>query len=137
MPIMDEHKLKSIPLFSTLGKKDLRQVAQAADEVDVRDGAELLREGSFAYEFMVIESGRAEVVRNGEHVADLGPGDVLGEVAAIEGGTRNASVIARSPMTLAVTTAHDVRTLCGAIPELGAALREQAAAHHPLAAADT
>jgi signal-transduction protein with cAMP-binding, CBS, and nucleotidyltransferase domain len=72
---MDGHKLKSLPLFSSLEKRDLEQIAHAADEVDVEEGKELLHEGSFAYEFMVIEDGTAEVVRDGGHVADLGPGD--------------------------------------------------------------
>ena len=132
---MDERTLKSIPLFGSLGRDELRLVAQATDEIDVPEGKELLHEGEFAYEFMVIQDGRAEVVRDGEHVADLGPGDVLGEIAAMERGKRNASVIARSPMCLAVTTAHDIRRLAGAIPEIGEALRRTANERHPLVAA--
>lgn len=129
---MDEHKLKSIPLFASLGKRELRQVAQAADEIDVVEGKELLREGQFAYEFMVIHEGRAEVTRDGEHIADLGPGDYLGEVAALERGRRNASVIARSPMCLVVMTARDMRQLAAAIPDLGRKLRATARERHPL-----
>lgn len=129
---MDEHRLKSISLFASLGKRDLRRVAQVADTVDVREGKELLHEGAFAHEFMVIEEGRAEVLRHGEHIADLGPGDFLGEIAALESGTRNASVIARTPMSLVVTTAHDLRQLATAIPELGRRLRAVADERHPL-----
>ena len=79
---MDEQKLKSVPLFASLGREDLRRVAQVADGIDVREGKELLREGEFAYEFMVVQDGQAEVTREGEHIADLGPGDFLGEIAA-------------------------------------------------------
>jgi CRP-like cAMP-binding protein len=88
-----------------------------------------------AYEFMVIEDGRAEVVRDGEHVADLGPGDFLGEIAALEQGRRNASVIARSRMSLVVMTARDLRQLADGIPKLGEAVRAVAAERHPLAQA--
>jgi CRP-like cAMP-binding protein len=130
---MDEAKLKSIPLFASLERSELRRVAQVTDEVDVREGKELLHQGEFAYEFMVIEDGHAEVTRDGEHVADLGPGDFLGEIAALEHGRRNASVIARSPMRLAVTTAHDLRQLASAIPRLGDTLRKTASERHPLA----
>jgi CRP-like cAMP-binding protein len=133
---MDEQKLRTLPLFASLGKSELRQVAQAADEVDVREGKELVHEGEFAYEFMVIEDGQAEVLRGGEHVADLGPGDFLGEIGAMERGTRNASVVARSPMSLAVITAHELRTLTTQIPPLGDALRKAASERHPLAAAE-
>jgi CRP/FNR family cyclic AMP-dependent transcriptional regulator len=129
---MDEEKLKSIPLFASLGRAELRQVAQATDEIDVGEGKELLGEGRFAYEFMVIEDGRAEVTRGGEHVADLGPGDFLGEIAALESGQRNASVVARSPMSLIVMTARDLRRLADSIPELGQTLRTTASERHPL-----
>ena len=130
---MDERKLKSMPLFASLEKDELRRVAQAADEVDVREGKELLHEQEFAYDFMVIEEGRAEVMRGGEHVADLGPGDVLGEMAVLDRGKRNASVVARSPMTLVVMTAHDLRRLAEAIPDLGQKLRATAEQRHGLA----
>ena len=55
---MDEQKLKSVPLFASLGRDALRQVAHVADEIDVGEGKELLHEGRFAYEFMVIEEGQ-------------------------------------------------------------------------------
>ena len=103
---MDADKLKALPLFASLRKDDLGRLAQLTDEVDVAEGEELLREGRFAYEFMVIEDGRAEVRRaSGEHVAELGPGDFFGEIAALEVGRRNATVVARSSMTLVVMTA--------------------------------
>jgi CRP-like cAMP-binding protein len=130
---MDEQKLKSIPLFSSVDKSDLGRLAQATDEVDVPEGKELLHQGEFAYEFMVIEDGRAEVLRDGEHVADLGPGDVLGEIATLERGKRNATVVARSPMALAVMTAHEMRQFANSIPQFGDTLRRTASERHPVA----
>jgi CRP/FNR family transcriptional regulator, cyclic AMP receptor protein len=130
---MDEQHLRSIEMFASLDKHQLRRIAQNADEVDVQPGKELLREGEYAYEFMAIEDGTAEVLRGGEHVADLGPGDILGEIAALERGKRNASVVARSPMRLAVMTAHDMRSLAAAIPEFEQSLRSTADERHPVA----
>lgn len=132
---MDERKLKNIPMFASLGKNELRRVAQATDEIDVPEGKELLHQGELAYEFVVIEDGQAEVLRDGEHVADLGPGDFLGEVAALERGTRNATVVARSPMCLAVMTARDLREIASSIPQVGDTLRSAAHDRHPLAQA--
>jgi CRP-like cAMP-binding protein len=94
---MDEQKLASISLFGALPKRELRRVAQVADEIDVGEGKELLQQGEFAYEFIVIESGQAEVTRDGEHVADLGPGDFLGEIAALEHGAAVWPVSSTSP----------------------------------------
>jgi CRP-like cAMP-binding protein len=132
---MDGLKLKSLPLFSDMDKRELDRVATVADEVDVSEGKELLHEGEFAYEFMVIEDGRAEVMRDGGHVADLGPGDFLGEIAAMQKGRRNASVFARSPMSLVVMTARDLRALAGSIPKLRRAVEARANERHPLVGA--
>jgi CRP/FNR family cyclic AMP-dependent transcriptional regulator len=130
---MDKDKLKPFPLFQSLGSDELRRVAQVSDEVDVREGTELLHEGRFAYEFMVIQDGQAEVTRAGQHVADLGPGDFLGEIAALESGKRTASVTAKSPMPLIVMTARDLRVFAESMPELGQKLRATASERHPLA----
>ncbi len=103
------------------------------DDIDVPEGKQLLQQGEFAYEFMVIQDGRAEVTRDGEHVADLGPGDFLGEIAALERGKRNATVTATSPMCLAVMTAHDLRAVASSMPQLEQTLKSTAEERHPLA----
>ena len=131
---MDEHKLRNLPLFSSLGKHDLRNVASHADEVDIREGEELLHQGNFAHEFMVIIDGHAEVVRDGEQIAELGPGDFLGEIAALEHGSRNATVVASSEMTVVVMTATDLRYIAREMPKVDAQLREAARERCPIAA---
>jgi CRP/FNR family transcriptional regulator, cyclic AMP receptor protein len=108
---MDEKALKSIPLFASLSKSERRQVASWTDEVDVTEGKALVKEGEFAYEVFIIEQGTAEVVRDGKRVAELGPGDFLGEMGAIRQARRNASVVAKSPMRVVVMTARDFRRL--------------------------
>src|SRR5437868_2968932 len=108
---MDEARLKSIPLFASLSKRELRQVAHCTDEVDVGEGKPLMSQGESAYEFFVIEEGTAEVTADGRSVARLGPGDFLGEMGAIEHAKRSASVVATSPMTVIVMTDRDLRHL--------------------------
>jgi CRP-like cAMP-binding protein len=121
---VDERRLKEIPLFETLSREELREVARHADEVDVREGKRLMSEGDFAYEFFVIEDGEAEVLSGDRHVADLGPGDFLGEMGALaRGGRRNASVVARSPMSLVVMTARDFRQMTDHDPRLAERIR--------------
>jgi len=129
---MDEQKIKNVPLFSDLDKAQLKRIAQISDEVDVREGTELLHEGSFAHEFMVIEKGRADVIRQGEKVAELAPGDFLGEIAALDRGQRNATVVATTPMTLIVMTDRDLRHIASEMPALGRILEAVAKARTPL-----
>jgi CRP/FNR family transcriptional regulator, cyclic AMP receptor protein len=129
---MDEQKIKNVPLFSDLDKAQLKRIAQISDEVDVRQGTELLHEGGFAHEFMVVEEGRADVVRQGEKVAELGPGDFLGEIAALDRGQRNATVVATTPMTLIVMTDRDLRHIASEMPAVARLLEAVAKARTPL-----
>lgn len=115
---MDASRLKSIPLFSELNDEELHQIASLAAEVSVPDGKELVREGDYSYDVLAIEEGTAKVVRGGEHIADLGPGDVVGEMGVLERSQRMATVTATSPMLLVTLTSWDVKRLQKSIPHV-------------------
>ena len=129
---MDERHLEGLSLFDSLDKGERRRIAGLADEVEIREGEELLHQGDFAHEFMVIVDGSAEVVRDSEHVADLGAGDFLGEIAALDRGQRNATVVASSPMRVVVMTDRDLRHVARDMPAVDAQLRDAAREHCPL-----
>ena len=120
---MDEARLQSIPLFSSLSKDQRRQLARLADEVDVEEGKHLVDEGDFAWEFFAIEDGTAEVRKGDQHIADLGPGDFLGEMGAIDHSQRRATVVASSPMTVMVLTDYDLRHVANQMPSVAEQLR--------------
>jgi CRP-like cAMP-binding protein len=108
---MDESSLRSVPLFDALSSDERRAVAQHADEIQVAEGTELVRQGDFAYEFFVLEDGTAEVVRDGERIAELGPGDFLGERGIVSKAVRNATVITTSPAKAIVMTEQALRSI--------------------------
>ena len=114
---MDASRLKSLPLFQDVPDDELAQIAGFAQEVNVEQGRELVREGDFSYEFMAIEDGEAEVTRGGEHVADLGSGDFFGEMGLLEKTLRNATVTAKTPMKLITLTGWDMKRMERHIPE--------------------
>ncbi len=114
---MDASRLKSLPLFKDVPDEELVQIAGFAQEVNVEEGRELVREGDFSYEFMAIEEGEAEVTREGGHVADLGPGDFFGEMGLLEKTLRNATVTAKTPMKLVTLTGWDMKRMERHIPE--------------------
>ena len=120
---MDEARLERIPLFAGLSRKERRSVAQRADEVDIDAGREIVREGEFAYEFFAIEEGTAEVKRGEQHLAELGPGDFFGEMGLIEKAPRNATVIARSPVTAVVMTGSAFRQIDRELPSVAKQIR--------------
>jgi CRP/FNR family transcriptional regulator, cyclic AMP receptor protein len=114
---LDASRLKSNPLFQDVPDEELAQISGFAQEVNVEAGRELVREGDFSYEFMVIEGGEAEVTRDGKHVNDLGPGDFFGEMGLLEKTLRNATVTAKTPMRLITLTGWDLKRMERHIPE--------------------
>jgi CRP-like cAMP-binding protein len=113
---MEETKLRSIPLFESLTSEERRAIAPNADEIDVPEGTKLVRQGDFAYEFFVIEEGTAEVVRDGERVAEIGPGDFLGEMGIVGHVVRNATVVTTSPGRVIVMTEQALRSMARTNP---------------------
>jgi len=100
-------------------------IAQHADAIHVDEGTQLVRQGEFAYEFFVIEQGGAEVLRDGEHIADLGPGDFLGEMGIVSKAVRNATVTTTADSKVIVMTEQAFRSVSSTNP--GVASKIQAA----------
>jgi CRP-like cAMP-binding protein len=121
---VDPNRLKSIPLFADISDDGLAEIATFAQEISVEAGRDLVREGDFAYEFMVVEEGDAEVTREGAHVDDIGPGDFFGEVGVLEKALRNATVTAKTPMLLVTLTGWDLRRIERSVPHAVARIRE-------------
>jgi len=113
---MEERELRSIPLFESLTSEERRAIAPHADQIEVREGTELVRQGDFAYEFFVLEEGTAEVTRDGEHVNDLGPGDFLGEMGIVSKAVRNATVVTTSDARVVVMTEQALRSMARTNP---------------------
>jgi CRP-like cAMP-binding protein len=113
---MDESELRSIPLFESLTSEERRAIAPHADEIEAQEGTELVRQGEFAYEFFVIEEGTAEVLRDGERIAELGPGDFLGEMGIVGKVVRNATVVTTSPARVIVMTEQALRSMARTNP---------------------
>ena len=131
---MDPSRLKSIPLFKDVDDEELSQIAPFAEEQQVEEGAYLVREGDFSYEFMAIEEGQAEVQRDGQHVADLGPGEFFGEIGLLEKDRRTATVIAKSDMRLITLTGWDMKRMEKTIPEAVEKVRQTLEERRPPAA---
>lgn len=115
---MDADRLKKIPVFADLDPAATRVIATFASEMSVPAGKELVREGDYSYELLAIEEGTAQVSRAGRPIADLGPGDVVGEIGVVENGVRNATVTATSPMLLVTLDRWDVKRLAKQSPEV-------------------
>src|SRR5438045_859969 len=115
---MNPADLKNLHLFESLDKRELERLARWADEIDIEPGRHIVDQGEVAWEFFVILKGEAEVLRDDNHVADLGPGDFFGEMALVIGDRRNASVVAKTPMRLGVMLGRDFREMEEEMPHV-------------------
>jgi CRP/FNR family transcriptional regulator, cyclic AMP receptor protein len=103
--------LSHVPLFSGCSKKELRKIAGIADEIDLREGKVLTRQGAPGREFFVILEGTVDVVRDGKTINELGAGEFFGELALISNIPRTATVTATSPIRALVVVDRDFRRL--------------------------
>lgn len=115
---MKAERLRKIPLFQGLNDHQYERLERWTDEIDVPASKHLVNQGAYPHEFMVIETGAAEVTHDGEHLADLGPGDFFGEMALLLNVPRTATVVATSDVTLVVMHDRDFRAMEEEIPAI-------------------
>lgn len=121
-------RLMTSETFAQLGEKRLRALGPYVDEIEVRSGSTLMREGSFPFELEVIIEGSADVLIAGEKVGEVGPGAVLGEMALLERGARSATVVATSDTKLSVISGRAFSSLMEVYPEIADDIKAMAAA---------
>jgi CRP-like cAMP-binding protein len=97
---LDATQLKRIPLFADASDEELGKVAAFAQSKEAPQGEVIVEEGGFSRELLAIEEGTAEVTRDGERIAELGPGDIFGEAGMLDDSMRSATVTATSRLKL-------------------------------------
>jgi CRP-like cAMP-binding protein len=103
--------IKGVPLFAECSRKELGEVAGIADEIDLREGKELTKEGRAGREFFILVEGTADVKKGSRRVNKLGPGDFFGEISLIRHTPRTATVVATSPVRTLVITERSFQSL--------------------------
>ena len=110
--------LKQVPLFQRCSRRELEQVSQIADELDLREGKELTTQGTRGREFFVLLEGTAEVVKDGKKLRTLSDGDFFGEISLVKETPRTATVRAISPVRVLVVTERSFTRLLKDSPEI-------------------
>ena len=121
-----ESHLRGLKLLAGLSPSQLEDVSSRLKPVRYRQGETIIREGDPGQEMYFIESGRVRVVRGtGSQallLAELGAGDLFGEMALLTGSPRSATVSALSEMNLWAMSQADFDALVTAYPNLALAL---------------
>jgi CRP-like cAMP-binding protein len=114
--------IADLELFAGCTKAELRKIRSLTTYLQVPKDQVLMREGTLAHEFIIIDSGTARVSRsNGEgvaKVADVGSGEFLGEMALLNGSRRTATATATTDLGVLVSSASEFRSILRLAPSV-------------------
>ena len=116
-----DHKvdlLATVPLFAGCSRKHLGQIAAIADEIDLRRGKVLTRQGGRGREFFVLLEGAVDIERDGRRIAHLGEGEFFGEMALVSQKPRTATITATTPIRALVITETNFKRLLRENPSI-------------------
>ena len=122
-----EKVLAFVPLFRGLKKRQLKHLAGLFDVEDYMAGAAIVREGTKGDAFYVVIAGQAKVTARRRFITRVMPGDHFGEIAALDGGERSATVTSETPMKLAVMDRKALRKALRDDPEIAHGLMAELA----------
>ena len=123
MPVARE-QLRQVPLFSELGDKELKSIADSMSERTFGAGSTVTQEGASGIGFFVIQEGTATVTVGGKEVRKLGPGDYFGEIALMAKSPRTATIVADDDLRCSGLTAWDFRAIVENNPAMSVTLLE-------------
>ena len=110
--------LRGVPLFSGMTDRALDAIGDLAGDATFDVDDDLVRQGEPGDSFLILRSGSAQVLKDGEPIRRLGPGDFLGEISLIDGGPRTATVRATEPISAVVIGRDDFATLLDRHPSV-------------------
>jgi CRP-like cAMP-binding protein len=85
-------QLGSYETFAGCARQQLEELAAVSDQFGVPPQWSFLQQGTPGHEMFVITEGAGRVYRGRTPIAELGPGDVVGEMAFFGNGQREATV---------------------------------------------
>lgn len=129
--------LSETRLFAGVDADELGRIADRVAEVDVPADRVIARQGEIGSGFFIIASGSVRVIRDGETLATLGPGEFVGELSVIDGRPRIAQVVSAEPTICLALATWDFEAIVRERPsvalvilrELAGRLRELTEAH--------
>lgn len=120
----NEETLSHVDLFSTLDKKELKEISKSSQVRTYSAGTTIFSQGDTGVGLYVLKSGKVRIMqahnpdRAEEEIAILGPGDVLGEMALLDDLPRSASVIAVEEVTALLLPVWEFRGILRAHPDI-------------------
>lgn len=109
-------------LFEKVDTDRLQKLVDHGQVVNVTSGEALVEEGAPADSFFIVLHGRFLVVAGGKPIAEVRPGEPIGEIAFFAGGTRTASVVASRRSRVLEISRQAYAAVAREVPELSEAI---------------
>ena len=103
--------LRRVPLFAGLDRKELELLGKLIKEQHYDKGAAIVKTGADGLGLYIIKEGKVAVIRDGQRVASMGPGQFFGEISVLDGGPRTADVRAESDTVCLTLISWEVKPL--------------------------
>jgi len=119
--------LKKTPIFAKTSEKSLESMIKSAVIKTVSLGDKLVQEGQGGVGFYLILDGKAEVIKEGEKLAELESGNFFGELGVIDGLPRTADVVAAAETKCLVLSQWAMKSVIANHPEVALSMLEELA----------
>ena len=117
--------------FSMFTPAEIARISASGTRVTLPEGWAPISEKTGADKAYIILSGTVSVRAHGEEVAQLGPGEIVGEAAILNHSLRTASIVALTPLELIHFTKEQLEQLDVEMPSFHQALEQVAASRFP------
>ncbi len=121
---LDPDWLTGVPFFDGFSGSELKAVSSLGERVEFVAGAEMIDQGRIGQTCYVIVEGSADVYIEGEFVAAVQAGSMVGEMALIGHRPRNATVVARDDLVAVSFGTEQFRSLLRRSPNAEARVNE-------------
>jgi len=117
--------MKGTPIFSRLSESSLKSVLKSAVQKKSLAGTKIVEKGKGGVGFYLILEGTAEVIRDGEKLAEFGAGNFFGELSVIDGAPRTADVVAMTDTNCLIITQWAMKSLIENHPEIAQGMLDE------------
>jgi CRP/FNR family transcriptional regulator, cyclic AMP receptor protein len=125
MTLTHDHRtelLARAPLLAGVDADGIARIAARVVEVDFPKDHVIARQGEIGTGFFLVASGSVRVVRDGETIARIGPGDFFGELSVLDGRRRIAQVVADEPTVCLALASWDFEAVVKEQPAVALAI---------------
>lgn len=115
-------RIEHIEILHTLPPSEMQAIIPLLKPLSVESGTVLCQEGQPGNSMFLIVTGAAEIFKGSQRLAELGAGEMFGEMALLTGEERSATVMAKTPMELYELDKADFDAMITHSPQLSSGL---------------